>query len=353
MAHSPRTFWRGRRVFLTGHSGFKGAWFAAWLKRLGADVHGLSLKPATEPSLHHLLGHADDGFGDVRDAALVASRLQAAAPDVVFHFAAQPLVRAGYRDPVLTYATNVMGTAHVLDAVRAAPSVRAIVVITTDKVYENHGHGRPFAEDDRLGGHDPYSNSKAAAELVAQCYRDSFFTADDAPRLATARAGNVIGGGDWSEDRLVPDVVRSLVAGRKVALRYPDAVRPWQHVLEPLHGYMALAEKLLVDPANAPLAVNFGPEPEGFATVAGIVDAMSQALGGAGWEQAPGPHPAEAAVLTLAIDRAREALGWRPRLPMQQTVRWTADWYGAWRAGADMRAVTLRQIEAYEALVAG
>ncbi|MGL4243040.1 MAG: CDP-glucose 4,6-dehydratase [Beijerinckiaceae bacterium] len=350
MPQSSTAFWRGKRVFLTGHSGFKGAWFTAWLTSLGAKVAGLSLAPVTEPSLHRILSHADNDFNDIRDAALVQARMADAAPDIVFHFAAQPLVRAGYRDPLGTYATNVMGTAHVLEAVRATRSVRAVVVITTDKVYENHGHGRPFVEGDRLGGHDPYSNSKAAAELVAQCYRDSYFADEGAARIATARAGNVIGGGDWSEDRLVPDIVRSLLAGRKVELRYPAAVRPWQHVLEPLKGYMMLAERLWVSPGNAPAAVNFGPDPQGFATVAEVVAAMSAALGGAGWEQSPGPHPPEAAVLTLAIDLAREALGWRPRLSMEDTVRWTADWYGAWRSGADMRDVTHRQIAAYEAL---
>jgi CDP-glucose 4,6-dehydratase len=259
-------------------------------------------------------------------------------------------VRAGYREPRLTYETNAIGTVNLLDAVRATPSVGAAVIVTTDKVYENNGEGRPFVEGDRLGGRDPYSNSKAAAELATQCYRDSYFSAAGTAAVATARAGNVVGGGDWSEDRLVPDMVRAFVAGHPVALRYPQAVRPWQHVLEPLEGYMMLAEAMVQDGRDAPPAINLGPDPDGFVTVSEIADRLNAALGGKGWTQDTGTHPAEAAVLTLDTALAKRTLGWTPRLDVHGTIRWTADWYAAWHAGRDMAAFTSAQIDAYEDL---
>jgi CDP-glucose 4,6-dehydratase len=350
MAGRNSSFWLGRRVFLTGHTGFKGAWLAAWLRRRGAVVDGYALAPATEPSLHRLLAAADGRIADIRDSGALAAAMAAAAPEIVFHLAAQPLVRAGYREPRLTYETNVAGTVNLLEAVRTTPAVRAVVVVTTDKVYENRGDGRPFVESDRLGGHDPYSNSKAAAEFVTQCYRDSFFNAAQSVRVATARAGNVVGGGDWSEDRLVPDMVRAFVGGNPVELRYPGAIRPWQHVLEPLEGYMMLAEALMDGARDAPAALNFGPDPDGFVNVAEIAEQLTAALGAKGWTQAPGDHPAEAAVLTLDTARAKAALGWRPRLDVRETIRWTAEWYAAWRAGRDMAAATHAQIAAYENL---
>ncbi len=350
MARRNTTFWKGKRVFLTGHTGFKGAWLAAWLRRRGAVVEGYALAPVTEPHLHGLIAGADGWIADIRDADRLTGAIKAAAPEIVFHLAAQPLVRASYREPRLTYETNVTGTVNLLDAVRVTPSVRAAVIITTDKVYENHGQGRPFAEGDRLGGHDPYSNSKAAAELATQCYRDSFFSSPGSAAVATARAGNVVGGGDWSEDRLVPDMVRAFIGGRPVELRYPDAIRPWQHVLEPLEGYMMLAEHLAEEGRTAPAALNFGPDPDGFVSVSELAEQLNAALGGKGWRQASGSHPAEAAVLTLDTRLAKTALGWTPRLDVRETIRWTAEWYAAWHAGRDMAAFTAAQIEAYENL---
>jgi CDP-glucose 4,6-dehydratase len=350
MARRDRTFWQGRRVFLTGHTGFKGAWLATWLRRRGAIVDGYALAPVTTPSMHVLLGNADGKLADIRDAARLTEAMTASAPEIVFHLAAQPLVRASYREPRLTYETNVIGTVNLLDAVRGAPSVKAAIIITTDKVYENHNEGRPFTESDRMGGHDPYSNSKAAAELATQCYRDSYFSMPGGAAVATARAGNVVGGGDWSEDRLVPDMVRAFVGGTPVELRYPRAVRPWQHLLEPLEGYMMLAERMVEDAQAMVPAVNFGPDPDGFVTVSDIAEQLNAALGGKGWVQAPGTHPAEAAVLTLDTALAKQALGWHPRLDVRDTIRWTAEWYAAWHAGRDMAAVTMSQIDAYEDL---
>ncbi len=346
-----KTFWSQRRVLLTGHTGFKGAWLSAWLRQMGASVHGISLPPVTDPNLHAIMsGQAlpADEHIDIRDGGALAACVQAIHPDIVLHLAAQPLVRTSYQQPELTFSTNVMGTVNMLDAVRMTPSVRAGVIITTDKVYENRETGKPFDEMDRLGGHDPYSSSKACAELVTQCYRDSFFKGADASAIATARAGNVIGGGDWSADRLVPDVVRAMIAGRPVELRYPRSVRPWQHVLDPLHGYLLLAQHLWLRPQETPRVVNFGPDPAGFVTVAGMLERLDIAIGGRGWQQAPGDHPSEAGLLTLAIDRAKETLGWQPVLDVDQTIAWTADWYQAWHKGHDMRAMTLKQISDFE-----
>jgi CDP-glucose 4,6-dehydratase len=347
-------FWRDRKVFLTGHTGFKGAWLAAWLTELGAEVYGASLAPAAPPNLHAMLAipYGDRShILDIRDAETLRRVMQDAAPEIVFHMAAQPLVRASYRDPLETLSTNVMGTAHVLEAIRHTPSVKAGVIVTTDKVYENREAGEAFTETDRLGGHDPYSSSKACAELVTQCFRDSYFSGAGAPAIATARAGNVIGGGDWSKDRLVPDIVRAMRTGQPAELRYPRAVRPWQHVLESLHGYMLLAEALCSCPATIPRAVNFGPDPAGFVTVADLATRLSKALDGKGWRQVEGSHPPEAGVLMLDTALARKALDWWPRLDVAATINWTADWYKAWNQGQDMKAQTLAQIRAYEALI--
>jgi CDP-glucose 4,6-dehydratase len=342
------SFWRERRVFLTGHTGFKGAWLVLWLTGLGARITGLSLPPHTDPSLFDLCvrGRCADLYGDIADPALVARALAQCEPEIVIHMAAQALVRPSYADPLATYATNVMGTANVLQAVRAVPSVRAVIVVTSDKVYENDGAGRPFSEDDRLGGHDPYSNSKACAELVTSSFRRSFF--GGACRIATARAGNVIGGGDWSPFRVVHDIVGAFEAEKPVALRYPQAVRPWQHVLDPLAGYLMLAQAMVTDPNKAPAALNFAPDPESFRSVAELVQAFTTRWNGRpGWRLDTDEHPHEASLLTLDATRARAILGWRPLLSFDDAVTWTADWYLAYWKGEDVGAVTRRQIDAF------
>jgi CDP-glucose 4,6-dehydratase len=342
------SFWRGRKVFITGHTGFKGAWLTLWLTELGAQVIGFSLPPHTEPSLFALCaqGRANDLFGDITDAALVARVLALAEPEIVIHMAAQALVRPSYADPLGTYATNVMGTANVLQAVRATSSVRATIVVTSDKVYDNDGSGRPFAENDRLGGHDPYSSSKTCAELVARSFGECFF-AKDCP-IVTARAGNVIGGGDWSPFRVVPDMVQAVAARRPVELRYPRAVRPWQHMLDPLAGYLMLAQTMLTEPFTVPTALNFGPDAESMRPVSELVEALAACWGGRPtWCSDDGEHPYEAALLALDATRARHLLGWRPLLSFDDAVRWTADWYNAFWSGKDMGAVTYRQIALY------
>jgi len=347
-------FWRGRRVLLTGHTGFKGSWLYLWLRTLGAEVTGYALPPATQPCLWDIVGDANAAgsgaarslIGDVRDAAAVRAAVERSRPQVLIHMAAQALVRESYRDPLGTFATNVQGTANVLDACRESRDLACAVIVTSDKVYDNDGAGRPFLEDDRLGGHDPYSGSKACAELVTNSYRDSYFAGG--PPIATVRAGNVIGGGDWSPDRLIPDCVRALEAGRRVRLRYPDAVRPWQHVLEPLCGYLGTARALVSAPASVPHAINFGPDPESFCTVAGVVEAFSARFGGRpGWERDGASHPAEAGALTLSSTLAAHALAWRPVLNIEESLAWTADWYQARAAGRDMRAVSAAQLAAY------
>lgn len=345
-------FWHGRRVLVTGHTGFKGVWLTLWLQRLGAEVHGLALPPGSSPSLYELVSPWDADrfhFLDIRNAEAVRKAVDAANPEIVFHLAAQALVRSAYREPVEAIATNVLGTAHVLDAIRHTASVQAAVIVTTDKVYENPETGHPFVETDRLGGKDPYSNSKACSELVTQCFIDSYFKPAKRPAVATARAGNVVGGGDWSTDRLIPDVVRAWSAGEKVSVRYPQAVRPWQHVLEPVAGYMTLARKLIERPQEAPTAVNFGPDPDNFLTVADVLGLIDTAIQGRGWEQAPGQHPPEAASLTLDSSLAATSLAWKPRLTKQETFTWTANWYRDYSGGASARDLVLQQIEHYEA----
>jgi CDP-glucose 4,6-dehydratase len=361
------TFWRNRRVFLTGHTGFKGTWMSLWLQSLGAKVTGYALAPHTEPNLFAIVsgqpdsrrgrvdspsGRADSHIADIRDEDSIRQALIGADPQIVIHMAAQALVRESYRDPLATYSTNVMGTAVLLQACRALAQLECVLIVTSDKVYENHGEGRPFVESDRLGGHDPYSNSKACAELLTGSFRDSFFA--DGPPIASARAGNVIGGGDWSQDRLIPDCVRALEAGEPVSLRFPEAIRPWQHVLEPLSGYLNLAQALVQAPASTPRAVNFGPDPSSFCSVREVVETFSARFSGRpGWRRDPGAHPKEAAALTLSSALAQNSLGWRPRLAVDESLAWTADWYRAYAAGENMTKYSEAQIAQYQSLAEG
>jgi CDP-glucose 4,6-dehydratase len=337
-------FWSGLRVLVTGDTGFKGAWLALWLRELGATVVGFADGVPTTPSLWEA-ARVDEVVehhaGDVRDPARVAEVVAAAAPEVVFHLAAQPLVRRSYAEPALTYATNVMGTVHVLDAIRRVGSVRAAVVVTTDKVYDNREWPWGYREPEPLGGHDPYSSSKAAAELVTAAYRSSFFGDAGTAAIASARAGNVIGGGDWSEDRLVPDVFRAVGAGEPVRIRNPRAIRPWQHVLNPLSGYLVLAERLWADRTLAQ-AYNFGPADDDVRPVGWLVEQLAVASA-----VDDGPHPHEAHWLKLDSSLARTALGWAPTWDLTEGLRATADWYRAHRAGEDVRALTRAQIAAF------
>lgn len=345
-------FWRGRRVFLTGHTGFKGAWLALWLARLGALVTGYALAPPTRPNLFETAGVAGTlthVLGDVRDRDALARALKAAAPEIVFHLAAQSLVRESYRTPVETVATNVMGTVHLLEAARQAPSVRAAVVVTSDKCYANHDPLRPCVESDPLGGRDPYSGSKACAEALTAAWRDAFF--GNGPAIASARAGNVIGGGDWAEDRLLPDAVRAFAAGQALRVRSPGATRPWQHVLDPLAGYLLLAEKLAQEGSAYATAWNFGPAAEGAATVERVATlACAQWGAGARWERDASPQPYEAPLLALDAGKARQTLGWRPRLALEVAVGWTIAWYRAAPDGAGARVQCERQLDEYAAL---
>jgi CDP-glucose 4,6-dehydratase len=347
-----RRFWRGKRVLLTGHSGFKGAWLSLWLKRLGAEVHGLSLPPpSSRPSLHRMLtGPRSDGSDivDIRDRIAVQNRVLKVKPDIVLHLAAQALVRPSYREPCETFETNVQGTVNLLDSLRIIPDLRAIVVVTTDKVYENSEQGIAFAETAPLGGHDPYSASKAAADLVAQSYRRSFFL----PRnigLATARAGNVIGGGDWAEDRLIPDAIRAFKSGKPLEIRNPRAVRPWQHVLEPLLGYMKLAEALWHDPSAGP-AFNFGPNPANAATVRDLIERSGRHFNTAAvlWGQDDGALH-EAGYLSLDSSKAAAELGFQPRLSLDQTITRTWLWYMQHDAGRSALDLCMADIDAFQA----
>lgn len=342
-------FWRGKRVLLTGHTGFKGGWLALWLHRLGAHVTGLALMPSAEPNLFGCARVAEvcvHRLCDVRNAADVATVVRAAAPQIVLHLAAQPLVRASYSEPLATYATNVMGTAHVLDALRTVIGVRAVVVVTTDKVYRNREWAYPYREDDALGGHDPYSASKAAAEIVAASYRDAFLRAQGVA-VATARAGNVIGGGDWSQDRLIPDAVRAWQAGAVMSIRRPQAIRPWQHVMEPLAAYLRLAEALWHGPERAG-AYNFGPGTADAASVGDVIALARQAYGCGEWvcgDGHDGPH--EAGWLALEVAHARTALGVAPRWTLADAVSRTMRWYRAVAEGGDARAQCHADIDAY------
>lgn len=347
-----QSFWSNKRVLITGHSGFKGSWLALWLTMLGARVTGVSLPPLTEPNLFSLINlheHIDSRYTDIRDAEQLSTVVKETSPDIVFHLAAQALVRAGYRHPLDTFSTNVMGTANLLDSIRGLDSVKVGVLITTDKVYQNREWYYPYREDDKLGGHDPYSSSKAASEIVAAAYRDSFL-ADQGIALATARAGNVIGGGDWSEDRLIPDAVKAWENDIALHIRSPLAVRPWQHVLEPLAGYLLLAEKLWNDIELAG-AYNFGPETSTTATVKEVIEHANKCYGYGKVifdKDSKGPH--EAGLLTLEISKAKTILGIRAIWSLTETIAHTMNWYLQFARGADPQDLCSTEIREYEAL---
>lgn len=350
-------FWKDRKVFVTGHTGFKGSWLCAWLTGLGADVTGYALAPATEPNMFdsiHLAAKVASVLGDIRDRARLEQALETSQPEIVFHLAAQSLVRASYRDPLDTIEVNVLGTANLLEACRSLPSIRSVVVISSDKCYRNEAQ-RAFTEEDPLGGRDPYSASKACTEIITGAFRDSFFSRDDGSRraaIASARAGNVIGGGDWAKDRIVPDLVRALDESRPAAIRNPQAVRPWQHVLDPTKGYLMLAQAACRDRGAYSGGFNFGPDARGSATVADVVDGFAQAWDGRlRWKHTPEPNaPYEAPELVLDASKAHRLLGWQPSLELADAIKMTAAWYDACRSRQDMAAFTSRQINAYVTL---
>lgn len=347
-----RSWWAGRRVLVTGHTGFKGSWLCMWLAHLGATVSGYALDPPSSPNLYEvarvgtrLIGE----HGDICRLDLLLDCMRRHQPEIVFHMAAQSLVRRSYGEPIATYMTNVIGTANVMEAVRQSGCVRVVVNITSDKVYENREMVWAYRESDPLGGHDPYSSSKACAEIVSHAYRKSFFEAEANRQvaLATARAGNVIGGGDWAEDRLLPDCIRALSGGRAIQVRNSNSVRPWQHVLEPLAGYLLLAQSLWTDCSLAG-AYNFGPENAGCKPVSWIADAVTHLWGDGVWKSAPEePSPHEASLLSLDSTLARVRLGWVPRLALTEALRLAIEWYRAYYQGADMAALTLQQVVDY------
>ena len=349
-------FWQGKRVFLTGHTGFKGGWLSLWLQQLGAEVTGYALEAPTTPSLFEVANVARGMvsiIGDVRDGEALKRAMAQARPEIVIHMAAQPLVRYSYVNPVETYATNVMGVVNLLEAVRATPGVRSVVNVTSDKCYENREWPWGYRENEAMGGYDPYSNSKGCAELVTAGYRSSFFNAEKYAEhgiaLGSGRAGNVIGGGDWAMDRLIPDMLRAIGAGQPVMIRNPHSIRPWQHVLEPLSGYLTLAEKLYTEGPVHAEGWNFGPHDTDAKPVEWIIERMTHEWGaGASWLLDGQDHPHEATYLKLDCSKARGQLGWHPRWDIGQTIAKIVEWHKACDQGADMRAMTLAQITTYQ-----
>jgi CDP-glucose 4,6-dehydratase len=354
-----RSFWHHRSVFVTGHTGFKGGWLSLWLHAMGAKVTGYALEPPTEPSLFEQARvgeYVNSIHGDVRDFARLKSAIAECDPDVILHMAAQSVVRYGYEEPVETYATNVMGTVHLLEAVRQLKRPRVVVNVTSDKCYANHEWIWGYRESDAMGGHDPYSNSKGCAELVTDAYRDSYFSANamshSGVALGSARAGNVIGGGDWTANQLIPDLIRAFLDRRPCRIRNPAAIRPWQFVLEPLHGYLLLCEKLAEEGSPFASGWNFGPAQSDARPVSWIADALASSWGdGASWMRDAGKHPSEAQLLRLDTSKATAGLNWRPALPLAEGLDWIVEWYQAFSAGDDLQFITRRQIERYEELL--
>ena len=351
-------FWRGKRVFLTGHTGFKGGWLALWLQSLGAKVTGYALHPPTNPSLFET-ARVGEGMksviADIRDLPKLQQAMRDARPEIVIHMAAQPLVRLSYQNPVETYSINVMGTVYLLEAIRCTPGVRAVVNITTDKCYENREWVWGYRENEPMGGYDPYSNSKGCAELVSAAYRSSFFNtstyAKHGVAVATVRAGNVIGGGDWAQDRLMPDILAAFETNQPARIRSPQAIRPWQHVLEPLRGYLTLAEHLYEHGPVFAEGWNFGPDDEDATPVSSIVDQMAAMWGkGAAWQIDASEHPHEATYLKLDTSKARRRLNWHPMLNLKKALQLTVDWSQARASGADMQHITLAQIRLYQSM---
>ena len=340
-----RSIWEGRRVMVTGHTGFKGGWLALWLRELGADVTGFALPPSTAPSFFQqvdIAGLVTHVEGDIRDLAPFEQAIADARPEIIFHLAAQPLVRHSYASPVETYATNVMGTVHLLDACRRVDGIRAVVCVTSDKCYENREWVWPYRETDPMGGHDPYSSSKGATELAIASYRRSYFA--DGPLVASVRAGNVIGGGDWAPDRLVPDIIRALLAGETPSIRAPGSVRPWQHVLDALSGYLLVGERLLDGDDTVATAWNFGPMDDDSRPVAWVANELLRHWGAGGWDAPDHPQVHEATLLKLDCSKARSALGWCPRIRLGEALRDIAEWHKLVADGTDAREVSLRQI---------
>lgn len=354
-----RNFWKDKKVLITGHTGFKGSWLSLWLQECGAELIGYSVGIPTTPSLFDV-ARVSDGmisiFGDVRDLNRIKGVMEKYEPAIVIHLAAQAIVRKGYEDPVGTYSTNVMGTVNVLEAVRHSGSVRAALMITSDKCYENREWHWGYRENDPMGGHDPYSSSKGCAELVVSAYTRSFFGSESLGAkpvfVASARAGNVIGGGDWAKDRLVPDTMRAILERQPVVVRYPGSTRPWQHVLEPLRGYLLLLENLWVHGSDFVGAWNFGPDDRDAKTVSWIAEMLTGLWGdGASWTTDSTKHPHEATYLKLDCSKAKSLLSWMPRLNITQALEWIVEWYKGYSGGATMRQVTLGQIARYEEIL--
>lgn len=355
------SFWEGKRVLVTGHTGFKGSWLTVWLRKMGAEVIGYSLQPPTDPSMY-VLARVAEGVvsieGDVRDTRHLAGAVREHAPEIVFHMAAQALVKTAYADPERTFTTNVIGTLGVLEAVRSAPTVRVVVAITSDKCYENAEWVWAYRENDLLGGLDPYSSSKACAELLIAAYRNSYFPPDriaqHGVRLASTRAGNVVGGGDWAENRLIPDIMKAIMSHKPVSIRQPAATRPWQFVLEPLRGYLDLAERLWEDGVAFTGAWNFGPDVDQIRPVQWLVEYLTDRWGGdATWDLDDSEHAHEAQLLMLDCTKAKNLLNWKPVLDLPTVLDWIVEWYKAYESGADVRVVTEGQIERYQSMVAG